>query len=389
MVGLWGNIGFFGGESEAEKGPRCDEGSEDSGGGVAEEAGGVAFREEELESEDDQSEGDDGEVTQGALLGGAIGGKANKAAFEGDAKAKAEDCGSGRDAGRVLEGKEDKEWEGEAQSDVKCEGLSRKPRREGGFDAPQQSDSEQSQEPTAKDILGEVNSEVESRKADQEGQDGKEYPEPKFAEVASKISCQGHKALCMAAWERKAFGVSDHADLGGIGAWDGEREFDDRVEQKDVQDSEAHAAAHTGIDAPIHQRQKQQVAFGITESRKDTEKGIEPRGCPRLDALEDLISPRDEAFEKGLHRVSLNVFVFVEGVFLARGRFDFVECLRLWTSDFFAVIDVAGFFVRAAFVDGVSADVEGFFVGSGAAIDDVMFSTSEDESEIADGYIGL
>jgi hypothetical protein len=81
--------------------------------------------------------------------------------------------------------------------------------------------------------------------------------------------------------------------------------------------------------------------------------------------------------------------VFVEGVFLARGRFDFVECLRLWTSDFFAVIDVAGFFVRAAFVDGVSADVEGFFVGSGAAIDDVMFSTSEDESEIADGYIGL
>ncbi len=136
MVGLWGSIGFFGGESETEESPRCDEGSEDGGGGVAEEAGGVAFREEELESEDDQSEGDDGEVTQGALLGGAVGGKANKAAFEGDAKAKAEDSGGGRDAGWVLEGKEDEEWEGKAQSDVKWEGLSRKPRREGGFDAP-------------------------------------------------------------------------------------------------------------------------------------------------------------------------------------------------------------------------------------------------------------
>jgi len=129
-------FGFFGGDAEAEKGPRCEEGSEDGSGGIAKESGGVAFGEEQFESEDDQSEGDDGEVSEGALLCGAIGGEADKAAFEGDADAKAEDSGGGRDAGWVLEGKEDEEREWEAQSDLNGEGSSRKPRREGGFEAP-------------------------------------------------------------------------------------------------------------------------------------------------------------------------------------------------------------------------------------------------------------
>lgn len=151
---------FFGGDAEAEEEPRGEEGAEGGGEGVSEEAGEIGVGQKEFESEDDQAEGEDSEIAQGAMMKGAVGGKANKAAFEGDAEAKAEDSGSGGDTGGVMESEVDEEGERKAESELEEEGLAGKPRREGGFEGPQQGKSKEGEQPAAKDILGEVDGEV-------------------------------------------------------------------------------------------------------------------------------------------------------------------------------------------------------------------------------------
>jgi len=163
---LTGRGGFFGSDAEADEEPRSEEGAEGGCEGVSEEAGEIGVGQKELESEDDQPERDDSEIAQGAVVKGAIGGKANKAAFEGDAKAKAENSGRCGDTGGVMESEVDEEGKREAKGELKGEGLAGKPRREGGFEGPQEGESKEREQPTAEDILGEVDSEVEAGKAD-------------------------------------------------------------------------------------------------------------------------------------------------------------------------------------------------------------------------------
>ncbi len=194
----------------------------------------------------------------------------------------------------------------------------------------------------------------------------------------------------MAAGERKAFGVPDDTDLCGIGSWDSDVELDQCVQQQDVQDTEADAASNVCIDAPVHDGEQQQVSFGVAESGEDAKEGIEPRVAPRLDAVEDLISPRYEAFKKGLHRGSSFGlcwgFLFEwMGFYLGRGFLfgmgAFFEGFGMWANDLplvVEILDMAGFDVGTLLGDEVGADVVcGFFAGLGTLVGDVVATTSE------------